>query len=121
MSDQQPPDGTARPAVGADPSDLEAIEAERARRLAPESRPPGAEVDNTGDNAPDLSAVDPSADLSPEEAAAIDGTGGTSDPSAGFREIRPSEEEVAEIESERARRLAPENRPPGAEVDNTRG
>ena len=32
---------------------------------------------------------------------------------------RPSDEEIREIEQERERRLAPENRPEGAEVDNT--
>ncbi len=30
------------------------IEAERERRLAPENRPENAEVDNTGDNMPDV-------------------------------------------------------------------
>ena len=38
-----------------------------------------------------------------------------------FRENPPSDEEVAEIEEERERRLAPENRPDNAEVDNTGG
>ena len=38
-----------------------------------------------------------------------------------FRENPPSEDEVAEIEAERERRLAPENRPDNAEVDNTEG
>ena len=32
---------------------------------------------------------------------------------------KPSDEEIREIEQERERRLAPENRPEGAEVDNT--
>ena len=42
-----------------------------------------------------------------------------SDPSKRFRENPPGDDEVKEIEEERARRLAPENRPDGAEVDNT--
>jgi len=32
---------------------------------------------------------------------------------------KPPEDEIKEIESEREERLAPENRPDGAEVDNT--
>jgi hypothetical protein len=44
---------------------------------------------------------------------------GTADPSKAFRENPPSEEEVAEIEAERERRLDPANRPKNAEVDNT--
>lgn len=32
---------------------------------------------------------------------------------------RPSDEEIAQIEHERQERLAPDNRPPNAEVDNT--
>ncbi len=43
----------------------------------------------------------------------------SSDPSKRFRENPPDDDEVKEIEEERARRLAPENRPDGAEVDNT--
>jgi hypothetical protein len=48
-----------------------------------------------------------------------EGSAGSSDPAAAFREIEPSEEEVAEIEAERERRLAPENRPENTEIDNT--
>lgn len=44
---------------------------------------------------------------------------GTADPTAKFREEQPSEEEIEQIERERAERLDPENRPPNAEVDNT--
>lgn len=44
---------------------------------------------------------------------------GTADPTAKFREEQPSQEEIDQIERERAERLAPENRPPNAEVDNT--
>ena len=36
-----------------------------------------------------------------------------------FRENPPDDAEVKEIEDERARRLAPDNRPDGAEIDNT--
>jgi hypothetical protein len=43
----------------------------------------------------------------------------SSDPSKRFRENPPDDDEVKEIEEERARRLAPENRPDGAEIDNT--
>ena len=43
----------------------------------------------------------------------------SSDPSKSFRENPPDDGEVKEIEEERERRLAPENRPDGAEVDNT--
>jgi hypothetical protein len=43
----------------------------------------------------------------------------SSDPSKRFRENPPDDDEVKEIEEERARRLAPENRPDRTEVDNT--
>ena len=43
----------------------------------------------------------------------------SSDPSKRFRENPPDDAEVKEIEEERERRLSPENRPDGAEVDNT--
>ena len=43
---------------------------------------------------------------------------GTGDPGERFAE-RPPESEVAEIEAERERRLAPENRPENTEIDNT--
>lgn len=109
-------DGEPVTGPGADPTEVEEIEAERARRLAPENRPEGAVVDNTGDNAPDLDAVDPAAG---DDQADREGTAGTSDPTARFRDIEVSEEERREIEAERTRRLAPENRPDGTEVDNT--
>lgn len=96
------------------PSDQEQreIEAERERRLAPENRPDGAEVDNTDATLPTVEAFK-------EQNAGGEGVAGTADPSKFFRENPPSEDEVTEIEAERERRLAPENRPEGAEVDNT--
>lgn len=95
-------------------SEVEEIEAERERRLAPENRPDNAEVDNTDATLP---TVEEFAELNAGEEQ--EGSAGTSDPSQAFREIHPSEEEVAEIEEERERRLAPENRPDNAEIDNT--
>ena len=94
-------------------SEVEEIQAERERRLAPENRPENAEIDNTDTTLPTV-----------EEFAGLDagdeeGSAGSSDPAAAFREIEPSEEEVAEIEAERERRLAPENRPENTEIDNT--
>ena len=45
---------------------------------------------------------------------------GTSDPSKKFREQPPpSDEEIAQLDEERERRLDPDNRPENAEVDNT--
>ena len=44
---------------------------------------------------------------------------GSADPSKRFREMDVSEEEQREIAEERERRLDPDNRPEGAEVDNT--
>ena len=95
------------------PDDVEVkeIEEERERRLAPENRPDGAEIDNTGDRMPEIARSDP------EESA--EGQAGHADPSEVFRENPPDDDEVKEIEEERERRLAPENRPDGAEVDNT--
>lgn len=49
----------------------------------------------------------------------VEGTAGSADPSKKFREMEVSEEEKAEIERTRQQRLDPENRPEGAEVDNT--
>lgn len=89
--------------------EIQEIEEERERRLDPDHRPEGSEVDNTGENMPDFLKDEPPAE----------GAEGSSDPSKAFRENPPSEEEVKEIEAERERRLAPENRPEGAEVDNT--
>ena len=54
-----------------------------------------------------------------DDPAAKEGSAGTSDPSTKFRENPPDEQEQKEIEEERERRLDPENRPEGAEVDNT--
>jgi hypothetical protein len=90
------------------------IEAERERRLAPENRPDEAEVDNTDADLPTVRAFE-------EEHADddVEGAAGSSDPSAAFRDIEVSDEEREEIEAERERRLAPENRPDHAEVDNT--
>jgi hypothetical protein len=90
------------------------IEAERERRLAPENRPENAEVDNTGKTLPTVEEFERL-----DEDGEQEGSAGSADPSQVFRENRPSEEEVREIEAERERRLAPENRPENAEVDNT--
>ena len=94
-----------------DDDEVKEIEEERARRLAPENRPDGTEIDNTGDRMPEIAKSDP--------AESAEGETGHSDPSQVFRENPPDDDEVKEIEEERARRLAPENRPDGAEVDNT--
>ena len=94
-----------------DDDEVEEIEEERARRLAPENRPDGAEIDNTGDRMPEIARSDP------DESA--EGEAGHADPSQVFRENPPDDDEVEEIEEERDRRLAPENRPDGAEIDNT--
>ena len=100
----------------ADEDEIAEIEAERKRRLAPENRPDNAEVDNSGETLP---TVEEFARLN--EGEDQEGTAGRADPSEVFRENPPSDEEVAEIEEERKRRLAPENRPDNAEVDNTGG
>ena len=95
-------------------SEVEEIEAERERRLAPENRPDNAEIDNTDAELPTVKEFEElNADDHPE------GSAGSADPSEVFREMKPSEEEVAEIEEERKRRLDPDNRPENAEVDNT--
>ena len=91
------------------------IDAERERRLATENRPEGAEVDNTGETLPTVEKFD---ELNAGDAG-VEGAAGTSDPSKAFKENPPSADEVREIEAERERRLATENRPEGAEVDNT--
>ena len=97
-----------------DASEIEEINREREQRLAPENRPENAEVDNTDATLPTVEEFGrQSADEDTE------GSAGTADPSEKFREIQPSEEEVREIEEERRRRLAPENRPDHAVVDNT--
>ena len=94
--------------------ELTEIEEERKRRLDPENRPENAEVDNTDAELPTVEEFENrDAEDRSEEGQ------GTADPAEKFREIQPSEEEIAEIEEERQRRLAPENRPDNAEVDNT--
>jgi hypothetical protein len=116
MSDEH---GTADPTKAFEekpPEDeIEDIDAERERRLDPDNRPEGAEVDNTGETLP---TVEEFKELNAEDDD-VEGAAGTSDPSKTFKENPPSEEEVKEIEAERERRLDPENRPEGAEVDNT--
>jgi hypothetical protein len=95
-------------------SEVAEIEEERRRRLAPENRPDNAEVDNSDAELPTVREF--------EELNAGDeqeGSAGSADPGEIFREMKPSEDEVAEIEEERRRRLAPENRPENTEVDNT--
>ncbi|MGH3337044.1 MAG: hypothetical protein ACRDOZ_14595 [Nocardioides sp.] len=54
-----------------------------------------------------------------DDPAAEEGSAGTADPSKTFRENPPDEQEQKEIEEERERRLDPDNRPEGSEVDNT--
>ncbi len=95
-------------------SEIEQIEAERERRLAPENRPENAVVDNTDRELPTVQEFE---ELNAEDEP--EGSAGSADPSEVFRAMKPSEEEVAEIEAERERRLAPENRPENAVVDNT--
>jgi len=73
----------------------------------------GTEVDNTDAELPTVEEWhEKYADQDPE-------SGGSADPTKRFREQKPSEEEIAEIEAERERRLDPDNRPDNAEVDNT--
>ncbi len=94
--------------------ELAEIEEERKRRLDPENRPENAEVDNTDAELPTVEEFNSrDAEDRSEEGQ------GTADPAQKFRDIQPSEEEIAQIEEERKRRLAPENRPENAEVDNT--
>ncbi len=88
----------------------EEIEEERERRLDPDNRPEGATVDNT-DGMPEV--VQEFDEEHPTDAA------GTSDPAQAFRDMEVSEEEQQEMAEERERRLDPDNRPEGAEVDNT--
>ena len=66
----QPEDEGASGPPGASEDEIDEIEEERKRRLAPENRPENTEIDNTGDNAPDLSRIDPAVD---ENAPADDG------------------------------------------------
>jgi hypothetical protein len=93
---------------------IDEIEAERERRLAPENRPDNTEIDNSEATLP---TVEEYAELNDGDEQ--EGSAGTSDPGDVFRENPPSEEEVEEIEAERERRLAPENRPDNTEIDNT--
>ncbi|WP_323793448.1 hypothetical protein [Nocardioides sp.] len=93
--------------------EVAAIEVERRRRLDPDNRSAGTEVDNTHATLPTLEAWEA------EHGTDADESVGTSDPSKTFAEMEVSEEEKAEIAAERERRLDPANRPAGAEVDNT--
>ena len=95
-------------------SEIEEIEAERERRLDPENRPENAEIDNSDRELPTVKEFE---ELNADDEQ--EGSAGSADPSEVFRKMKPSEEEIAEIEEERERRLAPENRPENAEVDNT--
>jgi hypothetical protein len=116
--DERQASGTGDPGEGfaerPPESDAAEIEAERERRLAPDNRPENAEIDNTDTTLPTVEEF-ARRDAGDEQ----EGSAGSSDPAAAFREIEPSEEEVAEIEAERERRLAPENRPENTEIDNT--
>ena len=102
-TDESVKQGAANERLTEPPADdvIEEIEKERERRLDSANRPEGAEIDNS--------------DVTLPTAA------GTSDPAESFRENPPSEEEIKEIEEERARRLADANRPEGAVIDNTVG
>ena len=91
------------------------IEREREQRLDPENRPDNAEVDNSGETLPTVEEFNR---RDAEEGESTEQQG-TADPTEKFREMKPSEEEIAQIEEERKRRLDPENRPDNAEVDNT--
>ena len=109
-------ESTSEVEAGGQPPDDEVseIEEERARRLDPDNRPDNAEVDNTDAELPTVE------EFARREAEEKDGSEqGTSDPSEKFRQMEVTEEEQAEIEEERQRRLDPDNRPDNAEVDNT--
>ncbi|MGZ4447706.1 MAG: hypothetical protein ACXVEC_13285 [Nocardioides sp.] len=114
MTESQPEDQTQTQL--ADQPDEAEVEEERARRLDPDNRPENAEVDNTDATLPTVEEFKELNAGEEDEASA-----GTSDPTKKFREMVPSDEEVAEIEEERERRLDPDNRPENAEVDNTSG
>ena len=111
---QAPDDDGLAPDEKPPPEKVEEIEQERERRLDPENRPENAVVDNTDATLP---TVEEFAELNKDEDA--EGSAGTADPSEKFRENPPSDDEVKEIEEERARRTDPANRPENAEVDNT--
>ena len=108
--------GEAAAALEETPPDekVREIEEERERRLDPDNRPDNTEIDNTDAELPTVKEFE---ELNADEDA--EGSAGTADPTEKFREDKPSEEEIREIEEERERRLAPENRPENAEVDNT--
>jgi hypothetical protein len=116
--DERQVSGTGAPGEGfaerPPESEVAEIEAERERRLDAGNRPENAEIDNTDTTLP---TVEEFARLNAGDEQ--EGSAGSSDPAAAFREIEPSEEEIAEIEAERERRLAPENRPENTEIDNT--
>lgn len=78
-------------------------------------RPPNAEVNNTGELPEVVKEFERL-----NEGEEVEGKAGSSDPSRRFREQPPpSDEELAQHEEQRERRLDPENRPDKAEVDNT--
>ena len=113
-TDESVKQGAANERLTEPPADdvIEEIEKERERRLDSANRPEGAEIDNSDVTLPTVAAFN----AEQEDTAA-----GTSDPAESFRENPPSEEEIKEIEEERARRLADANRPEGAVIDNTVG
>ena len=108
--------GEAAAALEETPPDekVREIEEERERRLDPENRPENTEINNSDAELPTVKEFEELNAAETEESAA-----GTADPTEKFREDKHSEEEIKEIEEERQRRLAPENRPENAEVDNT--
>ena len=73
------------------------------------------EVDNTDETLPTVEAWEEEHGDDED----MDGSSGSADPAAKFRDIEVSEEEQQQIEEERQERLDPENRPDNAEVDNT--
>ena len=113
QQEQEPEQGDQQEAPISEEERAE-IEEDRKRRLDPDNRPDNAEVDNTDAELPTVEEFNRrDAEERSEEGQ------GTADPAEKFREIKPSEEEIAEIEEERKRRLDPDNRPDNAEVDNT--
>jgi hypothetical protein len=109
MSSPDAPD-----AESASSDEVAEIQRERERRLDPANRPDNAEVDNTDAELPTVEAFN--RHEAEERAGAAQGT---ADPGEKFRRMEVSEQERAEIEQERERRLDPGNRPDNAEVDNT--
>ena len=103
--------------------EIDEIEADRERRLAPENRPEMAVVDNTDKDLDDLASGGAS-DSDSDSESDRDGADGSESSGRGKSSGLPdpeeiSQEELDEIEAERERRLAPENRPETAVVDNT--